>query len=367
MSKRIKTKYPGVFWIEGLSAGGKSERIYYILYRKNGKLIEEPVGRQFQDDMTPARAALIRTRRIEGDDLSNKEKRNIGKGVGKTIDSIFDEYEAAKGHKPTTVRAEKTKYAKYIGPAFGQKSPSEITQKDCDLLLKKLRDETKAAQTIKHIIGLLLRLLKFSNEQGYCPPHSIKLNLPKINNEKTEDLTPEEVQRLIKAIDEDPHPYAGKLMKMALFTGMRAGELYKLKWDDVDFERGFINIRDPKGGKDKRIPINDTVRELLETVARLPQCPFVFPSRDGSQRNTIKKQAIRIRDAAGIQKDFRPIHGLRHVFASALASSGQVDMYTLQKLLTHSDPKMTQRYAHLRDESLKKAADIAGDIFKPKS
>jgi len=41
--------------------------------------------------------------------------------------------------------------------------------------------------------------------------------------------------------------------------------------------------------------------------------------------------------------------GLRHVYASMLASSGQVDMYTLQKLLTHKSPAMTQRYAHLRD------------------
>jgi integrase len=45
-----------------------------------------------------------------------------------------------------------------------------------------------------------------------------------------------------------------------------------------------------------------------------------------------------------------------------LASSGQVDMYTLQKLLTHKDPKMTQRYAHLRDETLKKAANLAGEL-----
>ena len=66
---------------------------------------------------------------------------------------------------------------------------------------------------------------------------------------------------------------------------------------------------------------------------------------------------------AGLPEDFRPIHGLRHVFASALASSGQVDMYTLQKLLTHSDPKTTQRYAHLRDDALKNAADLAGKIF----
>jgi len=63
------------------------------------------------------------------------------------------------------------------------------------------------------------------------------------------------------------------------------------------------------------------------------------------------------------QKDFRPLHGLRHTFASMLASSGKVDLYTLQKLLTHKSSEMTQRYAHLRDEALKKASDLAGDII----
>jgi len=59
--KRIKTAYPGVFYLEGISnAIGKPERIYYIRYRKGGKLVEEKAGRQFQDDMTPARAARIR-------------------------------------------------------------------------------------------------------------------------------------------------------------------------------------------------------------------------------------------------------------------------------------------------------------------
>jgi integrase len=58
------------------------------------------------------------------------------------------------------------------------------------------------------------------------------------------------------------------------------------------------------------------------------------------------------------------LHGLRHTFASILASSGKVDMYLLQKLLTHKSPTMTQRYAHLRDETLRNAADVAGDIFE---
>jgi site-specific recombinase XerC len=71
----------------------------------------------------------------------------------------------------------------------------------------------------------------------------------------------------------------------------------------------------------------------------------------------------RIKARAGLPYGFRPLHGLRHVYASMLASSGQVDMYTLQKLLTHKSPLMTQRYLHLRDEALRRAADLAGEMF----
>jgi hypothetical protein len=57
------------------------------------------------------------------------------------------------------------------------------------------------------------------------------------------------------------------------------------------------------------------------------------------------------------------MHGLRHVYASMLASSGQVDMYSIQRLLTHKDPRMTQRYAHLRDDALKRASSLAGELI----
>lgn len=71
----------------------------------------------------------------------------------------------------------------------------------------------------------------------------------------------------------------------------------------------------------------------------------------------------RIREKAGLPPDFRPFHGLRHTYASRLASSGKVDLYTLQKLLTHESPDMTQRYAHLSDEAMKRAAAVADEIF----
>jgi site-specific recombinase XerD len=78
----------------------------------------------------------------------------------------------------------------------------------------------------------------------------------------------------------------------------------------------------------------------------------------------VNQQVNKIKTAAGLPRDFRALHGLRHVYASMLASSGQVDLYTLLQLLTHKSPFMTQRHAHLRDQALRKAADLAGNIIE---
>ncbi len=74
--KRFKTRYPGVYYIEGMAIGSrKKERIYYIIYRKGNKTIEEKAGRQFQDAMTPKKAAEIRSECLEGKRLPRKEMR----------------------------------------------------------------------------------------------------------------------------------------------------------------------------------------------------------------------------------------------------------------------------------------------------
>jgi integrase len=184
--------------------------------------------------------------------------------------------------------------------------------------------------------------------------------MPKISGVTIEDLNEEQLRRLLTAIEADTNADARGIMLMALYTGMRRGELFKLRWEDIDFDRGFIRIVGPKGGTDQTIPLNAAARRVLEAHPRT--CEYVFPGEDGGQRVTIQKALKRIREAAGLPASFRPLHGLRHAFASRLASSGQVDMYTLQKLLTHKSPVMTQRYAHLRDESLRKASELAGTL-----
>jgi len=144
---------------------------------------------------------------------------------------------------------------------------------------------------------------------------------------------------------------------------LRRGEMFKLKWEDIKIEQGFSHIRDPKGGPDELVPLNDAARELLESHPKTESL-FVFPGRYGERRVSAQAGVNKIKNRAGLPKDFRPLHGLRHAYASMIASSGEVDLYTLQKLLTHKDPRMTQRYAHLRDEALKQASEVAGNIIQ---
>ena len=364
--KRFKTSYPGVFFIKGKSLyNGKPERIYNIRYRKGGKLLEEKAGRQSQG-MTPARAAIVRAERMSGKRLSNEERRQLEETGKKeeasrwTVNRLWESYKANKPNLKGIVTDE-NRFQNYIKPVFGNKLPSEIDPLSVDRLRVKLLKK-KSEGTVKNVLELLRRVCNYGVKKNLTEGLPFVVEMPDLNNLRTEDLTPDQLDALLAAIDSDNNIQAANLMRMVLYTGLRRSELFKLKWTNIDEARGFISIEDPKGGVDQTIPLNDACRDLLKRHP-LTGSAYVFPGRGGRRRKDIHHQVNRIRDKAGLPKDFRALHGLRHVFASMLASSGKVDLYTLQKLLTHKSPSMTMRYAHLRDEALKAASQLAGDII----
>lgn len=185
-----------------------------------------------------------------------------------------------------------------------------------------------------------------------------------IDGGKTENMTAAQMKAYLEALDEEEDQNAAAFMRLALATGMRKSALLGLRWQDIDFEYGFITLRGEfaKKGKTERIPLSAAARAILKGIERLDD-EFVFPGRYGGPRKEFKKIAQRVKEKAGLPADFRPLHGLRHTFASWLASSGEVDLYTLQKLLTHNSPQMTQRYAHLADSALQRAASVADKLF----
>jgi integrase len=361
--QRIKTKYQGVYYIEGKAvATGKPERIFYIRYRKAGKAVEEKVGRQFQDGMTPARASRIRALKIEGKRPSRKEIREKKKEKQWTLNALWDAYKEAHPHNKA-LRAEDCKFQKNIENTIGKKKPQELSPMDIDRLRLKLQKEGKHT-TAARVLELLRRTINFGVNRTLIKPLSFKIKIPTLNNQVTEDLSTEQMQNLIRALDQDEDQLCANLFRLILCTGMRRSEVLRLKWDDIDYDRGFIHIRDPKGGTDQIIPLNDAARAVFDAIPQISKNGFIFPGKKENTHLTDMKQSIaRIKKEAGLPRDFRPLHGLRHVYASMLASSGKVDMYTLQKLLTHKSPLMTQRYAHLHDEALKRASSVASNIF----
>jgi len=373
--ERFRTDYPGVYYIVGddrttnhptkdkQGKFNKPERIYYIRYRVNGKPVDEKAGRQFKDKMTPAKANQLRTQRIRGDRLSNAEKRKIAstKDVRWTINDLWGAYKDSKPDLKGIVTDE-NRFQNHIAPLLGVKEPKDLSPFDVDRLRLRLLKK-RSPQTVKNTLELLRRVINFGIKKRLCQGPGFAIQLFKVNNIKTEALSPEQIQNLLKVLEESDNIQVANLMKMALFTGMRRGELFNLKWEDIDFSRNFVVIRNPKGGMSQRIPLNADARSVLDVHPRTGS-PYVFPGEDSGPRKEIRRAANKIKEAAGLPKNFRALHGLRHVYASILASSGKVDLYTIQKLLTHKSPQMTQRYAHLRDEVLRQASDLAGNLIK---
>ena len=367
MSERQKTLYPGVYFIKGKRRSKTgTEKIFYIVFRKDGKQHEEKAGRQYEDNMTPAKAAGIRAERIEGKRISNMERRIKIRQEQQAIKNkwsitrLWEQYKTLHPNLKGLVQ-DQNRFTLYIEPRFGTKEPRELSAFEVGQFRSSLLKKKQPA-TVHNILELLRRIINFGMKNELCQGTTFKIQMPKVNNLKTEDLSPDELNRLIKAIDEEPDIQVANMLRMALLTGMRRGEIFRLRWEDIDFERGFIRIQDPKGGQDATIPLNQKTRQILEIHPRT-KSPFIFPGREGGPRADANKRVNQIKERACLPADFRPFHGLRHVYASMLASSGEVDMYTLQKLLTHKSPHMTQRYAHLRDEALQRASDLAGRII----
>ena len=359
---RNYTRHNGVYFVE-LANG---DQTFFIRYKKDRKLIEERAGRRSQG-WTAAKANRLRTERLAGKTGSNADQRSREiaekelKNNRWTFRKIFDEYLASRPDlkgRTNDIR----RFNSYLEKDFAQKTPEEVTHFDIERLKRGLDKKNLKPATVRHALEVLRRLSNFATKHNLCPGISFVIEMPKVNNLMTEDLTPDEYIRLTKLLDEEEDIQASNLLRLALFTGMRRGELFKLKWKDINFIRKNISIKDPKSGLDETIPLNEMALSVLNNHEK-KESEFVFPGLRGNQRKTTPRPLRRIIKKAGL-KNFRPFQGLRHSYASILVSSGKVDLYTLQKLLTQKSPQMTQRYAHLSNQAMMEASNVISEITK---
>ena len=165
-------------------------------------------------------------------------------------------------------------------------------------------------------------------------------------------LDREEVSRLIDC----SVPFLKPIIIMAVSTGMRRGEIFNLKWKDIDFVHGFIRVEKSKNYESRDIPMNSFLSETLKGLDQnRKKESYVFCRDNGEKRITVDRVFKRALKEVGIE-DFR-FHDLRHTAASLLASGG-CDLITLKNVLGHKTLSMTQRYAHFMPENHEKTRRI---------
>ena len=141
-----------------------------------------------------------------------------------------------------------------------------------------------------------------------------------------------------------------------MFTGARLQEILTLQWSYIDFERGLINLPDSKTGR-KTIVMSAATIDLLSDRER--RGAFVIPGADvGRSRSGLKKPWRAIQRHAGLEGV--RIHDLRHTFAS-IGAGASLGLPIVGKLLGHSQPATTARYAHLDADPLRRASNVIGD------
>jgi integrase/ribosomal protein L40E len=337
------------------------DKKYRVCVSIKGKRVTRVV-----DNLTIAREteAAIKGDLVRGEFIIKREKRVP------TLGEVWAKYLPwAKEHKKSWP-ADMWYYRKHLEPRFGKKTLDAISPIDIERMKTELRKGVNkrgkpfAAATIKHQLVILRRLYNLARKwnlyDGKNPIDSV--SMPKVDNQQTEFLTNEELSRLLDTLDTWPFKDTVAFIKFALFTGLRRGELFKLQWDDVDFERGIITLKDPKSGNTENIPVSMKALDVLKSLDVTSS--FVFPGENGQQRTNFSGPWQRIRKVADLPAGFR-FHGLRHHFASTLVSAG-VDLLVVQKLLTHKDAKTTARYAHLAPGALRDAALRSGELLTPK-
>lgn len=154
-------------------------------------------------------------------------------------------------------------------------------------------------------------------------------------------LTSEEASRLLEECKT-----IRPIIQAAILTGMRLNEILTLQWDQVYNGQIHIKAQDAKSKKAREIAINDALGALLAELEEIngDRSPYVFIQKDGRRFLSVRTAFLNACKRAGIE-NFR-FHDLRHTFASQLVMAG-ADLPSVQKLLGHSDIKMTMRYAHL--------------------
>jgi integrase len=347
--------------------------------------------------LTPDQARLLARRELGkvAQGLDPSAERAARRGERK-VSELGEEYlaEVRLRRKATTAYEYERLWKKHVVGELGSKQITRVTRQEVAHLHGSLRETPYIAN---RVLAVVAAFFSYAAEQGVRahhdnPAHGIH-HYPETRRERflnavefarlggalmraeRDGLPPSpeyrktaksEATRKHRPKDADrpvpANPLAVAAIRLLALTGCRENEILSLTWDAVDLERGHLRLVDTKTGASVR-PLGESAAALLGSLRRyrMKGNPYVLPGmKPGRHIADVQRLWFAVRhdaDLNGVR-----LHDLRHSFASVPATSGE-SMLVLRALLGHKRVATTERYAHLGDDPVKRAADRAsGDI-----
>ena len=263
-----------------------------------------------------------------------------------------------KGYSPKTIKAYRNSVIRFL--SLAGKSPEEITNEDIKNYMLHLLDERESSHSY---VNQALSAVKIYFKE-VCHRNDISFNLPRPKKQKTlpEILSKEEVARILSCVQNSKHK---AILYLVYSSGLRVGEVVRLRIGDLDPERMLLRVEQGKGRKDRYTLLSPVALAAVNKyIAREEPEDWLFPG--GSEGSFLTERSVQnvFRDAcekAGITKA-ATVHTLRHSFATHLLESG-TDLRYIQELLGHSSSKTTEIYTHVSNNSIRKIRSPLDDIF----
>lgn len=251
----------------------------------------------------------------------------------------------------------------HLSPFFGDRPLVHISRCEVESWLHRLASQGLAPATCNRILAVFKTICTLAATHGLLPAGQSPcegVSSFKIHMQRECYLTQEEARRLMRELGRSTRPEATAL-RLLLLTGARKSEILKARWENVRLDQHLLTVPLSKSGKPRYISLSDKAMEVIRTIPRRSGCPWLFPGHvPGKPLSDIYVFWNALRDKLGLAHV--RIHDLRHTFASLLVNAGH-SLYEVQKLLGHSDPRTTMRYAHLGQASLVAAAETVSGFL----
>lgn len=384
-----KTAYkkPGVRYREHPSRKhhGKPDRYYVIRYKVNGKTVEEALGWASQG-MTAEKAFRYRNklreaqrtgvgaqtlreqREIKRAKLAEEAKaREEARRNRLTFGALFkNQYFplAQKNKSRESTRRELSLFQNWISPIIGNIPLKDITVDHLERIKSNMLEAGKSPRSVQYALAVIRQVFNFAKNrdlfEGTVPTSKVKA--PKIDNRRERFLTHEEAKEILAALKSSSQQMY-EIALVSLNCGLRAGEIFKLTWGDLNLRDGLISIRDTKTYRNRKAYMTNVVKKMFKDKENGEPQEYVFHTKDGKKltevpaifRTVIKR--LGLNDGIIDRRQKVVFHTLRHTFASWLVENG-VSLYVIKELLGHSTIAMAERYSHLSDSARQKGVAV---------